>query len=323
MKVLVAAAGAVGQWLGVRLADAGHEITLLTRPAHAEAARRGLAVHGHTQARRSLAAVADVAKAAGPFGAVVVTSKAHQTAAVAQNVAHLVASDGVLLSLQNGFGNAQKLLRFVPAERAAVALTSHGITVEAPGRLHHAGTGPTFIGPAAADSESGARLASGLLADAGLAPHWQSDMRPFVWRKALVNAGINPVGALHGVRNGAIARQPPLFELAKALVAEGAALAAKARIAVPDGDPVRTLEATLSGTADNKCSMLQDVEARRPTETEQILGRMVRLGERLLVSMPRCDAVYGRIKDLEASYLGHDAANRLAWDELAWEREPF
>ena len=66
-----------------------------------------------------------------------------------------------------------------------------------------------------------------------------------------------------------------------------------------------------------------DFAAGLVTAVEQITGRLVRLGEKLLVSMPRSEAVYGRVKDLEASYLGADAARQATWDELPWETEPF
>ena len=89
-------------------------------------------------------------------------------------------------------------------------------------------------------------------------------------------------------------------------------------MALPPGDLIEVMRHVCKETAANKVSMLQDVEAGRPTEIEQITGRMVRLGETLLVSMPRSDSVYGRIKDLEASYLGPEAAQATAWDETAY-----
>jgi ketopantoate reductase len=65
------------------------------------------------------------------------------------------------------------------------------------------------------------------------------------------------------------------------------------------------------------------VEAERPTEVEQITGRLVRLGERLLATTPLGHAVYKQVKELEASYLGADAAAHLAEAEMEWESEPF
>jgi 2-dehydropantoate 2-reductase len=308
---------------GARVAAADHDVTLLARAAQAEAARRNLHVRGLTSFDAPLAAISSPAEARARFDVVVLTCKAHQTATLAPQVAPLLAGGGTFLTLQNGLGNLEKVRRFVPADRVAVGLTSHGVTSEGPGRLYHAGSGPTLVGPAPGAHPSASRVAEGLLADAGIEPEWHAVKRPFVWRKAIINAGINPVGALHDAKNGAILDSPELWGLAQGLVEEALALASKAHVELPAGDLVEAMKATLAKTRDNRCSMLQDVSAKRPTEVEQITGRLVRLGEKVLASMPRSDAVYGRVKDLEGSYLGAAAAQKMAWDELPWEQEPF
>ncbi|HUR64386.1 MAG TPA: ketopantoate reductase family protein [Candidatus Thermoplasmatota archaeon] len=323
MRVLVAGAGAVGQWLGGRLLQDGHDTTLLCRPLQAAAiSGPGLFVRGATTLHGHPKAVTELEAGADPYEAIVVTCKAHQTAAMAQLVAPHLAPHGILVSLQNGLGNGEKLRHVASAGRIALALTSHGLTLEAPGKVLHAGTGPTLVGPLDPTADGAARIAFGLFTRVGLEPEWRDRMRGPVWRKALVNHAINPVAALHGVPNGKLLEKEPLRALSRSLLDEGLALAQRARAEVGDG-VVESFEATVERTRDNLCSMLQDVKARRPTEIEQISGRLVRLGEQLLVAMPRSDSVYGRVKDLEASYLGPERARRLAWEELAWEREPF
>lgn len=321
-RVLVAGAGAVGQWLGARLQDAGHDVRLLTTQRHVEPLR-DLRITGLSTWSGALQAATDPARLGGPFEAIVLASKAHQTQRLAPLVAPLLAADGVFLSLQNGLGNAQKAARFVPPERVAVALTSHGIMLEAPGRIRHAGLGPTQVGPHVPAGEEAAQRAHGLLRDAHVDPEWHPQMRGFVWRKAMVNHCVNPVAALHRVLNGEVLARKDLHALSSAMLAEAIGLATRARVPLPPGDLQALLDTTLRKTAMNRVSMLQDVEAKRPTEIEQLTGRLVRLGEKLLVSMPRSESVYGRVKDLEASYLGAEAATRMAWDELPWEAEPF
>lgn len=321
-RVLVAGAGAVGQWLGARLHDAGHDVRLLTTARHV-APLRDLRITGLSTWSGDLPAVADVAALDGRFDAIVLASKAHRTQHLAPQVAPLLADDGVFLSLQNGLGNAQKVARFVPPAKVAVALTSHGIMLESPGRIRHAGIGGTQVGPHVPAGEAAAQRAHGLLGDAHMDPEWHPEMRGFVWRKALINSCVNPVAALNRVLNGEVLARKDLHALSAAMLAEGAGLASRARVPLPAGDLRQLLDVTLQRTAMNRVSMLQDVEARRPTEIEQLTGRLVRLGERLLVSMPRSEAVYGRLKELEASYLGAEAARAATWDELPWESEPF
>lgn len=322
MKVLVAGAGAVGQFLAARLQDAGHAVQLLTTARHV-APLRDLRITGLSSWTGTLSATADPAALKDSFDAIVLTSKAHQTQHLTPLVAPRLAPGGVFLTLQNGLGNAQKVARFVPHEQVAVALTSHGIMVEAPGRLRHAGIGGTQVGPHGPEGAKAATAAHALLSDAGLSPEPQEAMRGFVWRKAMINHSVNPVAALNGVPNGEVLARAELHALSSTLLREAIALAERARVPLPPGDLQELLDATLRRTATNRVSMLQDVEAKRPTEIEQITGRMVRLAEKLLVSVPRSESVYGRVKDLEATYLGADAATRMAWDELPWEAEPF
>lgn len=312
--ILVAGAGAIGGWLGARLAAAGHDVTLLGRPGLASAvASGGLRVSGHTTFAEDVPVITEPT---GTYDTIWLTCKAHQTASLGAAVAPLLAPDGVLVTLQNGLGNAEKLARHVPADRIAVALTSHGVTVESPGRLRHAGTGMFQAGPAPQHAWNDAAGRAWQQADAaGLDPARLEDTRAAVWTKAIVNAGINPVAALHGVPNGAVLERPEWLALTDALVRESVLLAERARVKIT-GDLVETTQAVLQGTAENRCSMLQDVEAGRPTEIEQITGRMVRLAETLLCPMPRSESVYGRIKDLETSYLGAEASEATAWAEL-------
>lgn len=324
LRILVAGAGAIGQWLGLKLLQTGQDVTLLARPRHVEAIRAGgLRVTGHTEAQAHIPAVASLAEVKGSFDLIALTSKAHQTAELAPELAPRLKPDGVLLSLQNGLGNAEKLRAVLPRDRIAIALTSHGITLEKPGLLRHAGQGATLVGPFAGANEAAARTAYRVLLQAGLEPEWQETMRGFVWRKAIVNAGINPVGALHGVKNGEILKRSELRRLCVGLVREAEGLAKVLRVPLPPGDLQQLVITTLEKTALNKCSMLQDVEAKRPTEVEQLTGRLVRLGRAMRVAMPLNDGVYSRIKAFEASYLGHDGAAAYAESESEWERQPI
>lgn len=322
MKVILAGAGAIGQFLGARLQDAGHDVTLLTTPRHVEPVHH-LEIEGLSTWKGSLTAVTRTTELPRKVDAIIVTSKALLTHSIARAVAPHLASEGAMVTLQNGLGNAQKLAAIVPPQQVAVSLTSHGIMVVRPGLLRHAGIGATQVGPHVPEGTAAAKSAQKLFTDAGLAPEYHDEMRGYVWRKALINHAVNPVAALHGVPNGDVAARPDLFALSSTLLREGLALAQRARVPLPGGDLQQLMQITLQRTAANRVSMLQDVEAKRPTEIEQLTGRLVRLGERLLVSMPRSEAVYGRLKDLETSYLGAEVSRKTMWDELPFESEPF
>lgn len=321
MKVLIAGAGAIGQWLGAKLQTAGHNVTLLTTPRHVEPLR-ALKISGQLIWSGSLSATSDVAELPRDFEAIILTCKANLTQSLAPKIAPLLGREGPFISLQNGLGNAQKIGHFVSPERIVVALTSHGIMLEAPGRLHHAGIGGTQVGPFVPAGEPLARRATHLLGEAGLSPEFHADIRGFIWRKALINHAVNGLAALHGVPNGEVLVQPKLHAAALQLLHEGLAVATKARVSLPAGDLPQLLDATLQRTSSNRVSMLQDVTAHRATEIEQLTGRLIRLGERLGVAMPASRTVYTQLKALEASYLAA-AAGEGRGDEAPWESDSF
>jgi 2-dehydropantoate 2-reductase len=309
VKVLIAGAGAVGCWLGARLTGR-HDVTLLTRPRNAEAiARDGLHVTGRTRFADPLPCISEPA---GHFDAVVLTCKAYDTRRLGAAVAPL--TDGFIGSLQNGLGNDAKLA--ATGRPVALGLTSHGIRMLGPGRIEHAGEGMTRVGPVAGDHAT-AHAFESLLGDAGLAPVYTEEMQGAIWQKAIINAGINPVGALTRRRNGELLADPVLWSRVHRLVEENYALSRAAGVALPVGDVAFQTEEVLRRTAKNRCSMLQDVENGKRTEIEQINGHFVRLARRLGFPLPENEAVYREVKALEASYLGEAAALQSTRDEVA------
>lgn len=315
----MAGAGAIGGWLGANLAAAGLDVRLLGRPALAQAvARDGLVVTGLTTFAGPVPV--DTEPSSGPYDIVFVTCKAHATAKTVAQVAPFVAPDGVMVTLQNGLGNAEVLARHVPPERVVVAVTSHGVTVEAPGRLAHTGRGALRVGafpgvrvdggrqdgaPAAPPPGTALGRLLAVLEEAGLAPELMQDSKGHLWLKGAVNAGINPLCALHGIPNGGLREH---WDEASELVAEVVALSRAAGVALP-GDALAALAATVEATATNRCSMLQDVDAGRPTEIDHITGYFVRLARRLGYPLFANEAVYRRVKAMETSYLGAEAAD--------------
>lgn len=327
LKVLVAGAGAIGQWLGLRMMQAGHDVTLLARPVHADAIRRdGLRVRGISEMHGHPTVVTEPTERLGKYDAILLTCKAHQTAGLAPLVAPLLEDNGAFATLQNGFGNAQKISASVPAARIVFATTSHGVMPEGPGRLLHAGAGPTIVGPHRPEGETAARRVLELLDHAGLAPEWSQDMRGPVWRKALVNHAANPVAALHQSDNGGLLREPAWGQCVE-LIDEGFAISRSAGVGMPGvrsaADLTAALRATLERTRGNRNSMVQDVASQRPTEVEQISGRLVRLARRLGIAAPHSDAIYRSVKAVEAKYLGDEVSLRMARTESEWESEPF
>jgi 2-dehydropantoate 2-reductase len=159
----------------------------------------------------------------------------------------------------------------------------------------------TWIGPYRETTLADARRVADLIVSAGLKAEAFDDLRPAQWSKLIFNATVNAVAALTGLPHDFHFAEGPLGDLVDALVDEGKATARAAGVELREDPWEMNVLATRRGHA-HYPSMLEDVEAKRPTEIELISGALVREAERLGVPVPLQTALYRLVKAKEASY---------------------
>jgi len=190
-------------------------------------------------------------------------------------------------------------------ERVIRGTTFPAGRVVEPGHVQWDVKGDTTIGPFEPRPAPMADIEQ--LADActrgGMPTQAVADARGPQWRKLIFNAATNPIGALTGLTHGRVVEDPALRRLVSQLVDEGKAVAAAQGIEL-DADPEELIDhaARPDVAYDHKASMLQDVEARRPTEIDYLNGGISRFGREQSVPTPMNDAVTALIKGLEASW---------------------
>ncbi len=279
---VIVGTGAMACLFGARLAP-HHPVCLLgTWQAGLEALRSGGIRFEAGGDVRSVAVEAtdDPAACQGAELALVLV-KTWQTERAAAQLATCLAEDGLAVSLQNGLGNLESLQSALGVERASVGVTTAGATLLGPGHVRAGGPGRVHLG----DDFRLAGLKAALVA-AGLDVEVSRDLGALVWGKLAVNAGINPLTALLGVPNGALLERPAAQELLAEAVREVARLADAKGIRLQTADPVQATLDVARRTADNRSSMLQDLERGAPTEIDAISGAVSREGERLGVPAP-------------------------------------
>ena len=268
-------AGSLGSLVGGVLERYdGASVTLVGRRPHVAAVRAdGLRVEGESSFLVHPAATTTVEGLGADLA--VVTVKSFDTAAAARLLAS--AEVGAVVSLGNGMGNEATLASTLDAPVVA-GTTALGATLREPGRVAWLGTGRTVVGPWTDDAVRSARAVGGLLRVSGLPTTVTDNVAERLWEKLAVNAGINPVTALAGVDNGAVA-EAPLAATASAAARETAQAARAAGVSL---SPDQAVEATLRvarETAANRSSMARDLAAGRRTEVDAINGHVVdRLG---------------------------------------------
>jgi len=285
MHVGVVGGGAMGTLFAARLATAGTEVTLLdTDPDRTRAARDGVTVTGHDPITVPVAATTDPESVAG-VDWLLLAVKAGDTADAMASAAPHLDRDADVVTLQNGLGNAETIAEFVPEQSVVAGTTAHGATFLGPGRVRHAGTGPTRVGrPVGANDERVAAIGA-TLTDAGIETRVVEDVRDALWRKVAVNAGINAATALADVDNGALVETAPGERLLDAAVSEAVAVA-RAEGRDLAADAVAEARAVADATASNVTSMRSDLRAGRPTEVEAINGEVVARAERHGIDAP-------------------------------------
>jgi 2-dehydropantoate 2-reductase len=304
MRIVIMGPGALGSVLGAELALGGQLVTLLGRDtAHLRAiANEGLQLtrlDGSTE-RVPLATTVDPA-AITDADAVVVLVKTVDTAGAMRVITPHTKPDQVVLTLQNGLGADDRIRRSLgDAVRVLPGVTSQGATRLAPGVVTHNGAGPTLIGYRNTADIALARRLAAAFTEAGIAACAVADIDRWIWRKAAVNSAINGVTALSGCPNGAVAAMPDLLDAAE-IIAEEAATVARAH-GYELGGMRRAVADTALATAGNRSSMLQDLEARRPTEVGAIQEAIVVAGARVGVATPATQVVAALIRARERAF---------------------
>ncbi|MEP6694119.1 MAG: 2-dehydropantoate 2-reductase [Chloroflexota bacterium] len=221
-----------------------------------------------------------------PVDAAVICVKTHGTAWAAEVAQRLVARDGVALTIQNGLGNYETIAAAVGERRAAVGVIYVGARYE-DGTFHATGPGRVELGrPMGTASARALESLAARLADGGMTVSVVDDPWPSVWRKVATNAAVNPTTALLGFTNAELLADAAGSRVADVLAGEVARVATATGVSMSE-DAARQWWREMSQlTGANRSSMLQDVQAGRPTEVDAICGAVYREGERRGVAAP-------------------------------------
>jgi 2-dehydropantoate 2-reductase len=304
VRVCIVGCGAVGSLFAANLAQL-EDVEVwafdLARD-HVDAINRdGLRLSGAGDVVGHVRATADAGELPPCEFGIVATKAMHTDSAIAAT-AHAFGG-GCVATVQNGIGNEETIAACV--ERVIRGTTFPAGKVLAPGRVQWDVKGDTTLGPfepRPAPLPEVERLADACTR-AGMPTQAVTDARGPQWRKVIFNAATNPIGALTGLTHGRVCEDPGLRRLVSGLVDEGKAVAAAEEIEL-DADPEELIDhaAKPEVAYDHKASMLQDVEAHRPTEIDYLNGGIVRFGRSRSVATPLNQAVWALVRGVEESW---------------------
>ncbi|MEQ1883034.1 MAG: 2-dehydropantoate 2-reductase [Burkholderiales bacterium] len=313
MKIAIVGAGAIGGYLGARLAAAGDEVTFIARGANLAAIKaNGLRLIGEdgSEVRTTSTRAVEKASDAGPHDTVLLTVKAHQVAALAPEIGHLCHAQTTIVTMQNGIpwwyfqkhggehdGQPVRsadpdgsISRSIDPGRIIGSVVYPAANLIAPGVVQVVEGNRFTLGELDGSTTPRAQAISASLARAGFKAPVSSDIRSEIWLKLWGNLSFNPISALTHATLVDICQFSLTRELATAMMKEAEAIAGKLGVAFKVSIERRIAGAEKVGA--HKTSMLQDVELGRPMEIEALVGSVVELGALTGTPTPQISAVY-------------------------------
>lgn len=315
MKFLIVGAGAIGAYVGARMARAGFDVTLFARGPHLKAMQEhGVQVksaEGDFQARPRIVGSLE---AAGHADVVFLGVKAHSLPQLAPQLKAVLGPDSTVVSTQNGipwwyfqgFGGEWEGLRLervdpggvissaIEARQVVGSIIYFATEITEPGVIQHTeGNRITLGEPDGTRSDRIRAIAEALIASGFRCPV-TTRIRHEIWVKVLGNSSFNPVSALTRATLAQMARDPGVCSIIRSIMQEVEAVSLKLGMELPISIDQRIAGAEKVG--EHKTSMLQDLEAGRPMELEALVGAVVELGERVGLPMPCTRTVYSCTK---------------------------
>ncbi|KKA46311.1 2-dehydropantoate 2-reductase [Salinivibrio sp. KP-1] len=283
MRITLIGAGAIGTLWAVKLSQAGHHVHLITRDS---AHQRELNLDG-----ASLTLPANQPDVLRYSDLWLVCTKAYDVqAALTPCFTHLEPETMVML-MHNGMGPHQWLIDSLPASQPLLlATTSQGVFRAETGEYQHTGNGPTALGAGNKAGEA-CQFFADVLDHALPTATWQTNIIESLWYKLAVNSVINPLTALHGIKNGELLKldYEPIID---ALCQELATVMRAERILASATEVRQRVETVAKATADNYSSMNRDVFYQRSTELEYITGYVLQRAQAHQISTPHHQQLY-------------------------------
>jgi 2-dehydropantoate 2-reductase len=283
-NILLVGTGALATLFAARLSAAGHSVSMLGTwkdglKSLQENGARIVDANGNEQAY-PVFATDDLNEVRGAKYALVLV-KSWQTERAAHQLRDALAKDGLALTLQNGIGNRETLIRDLGPDRVSLGVTTTGATLLGPGLVKMGGEGVLSL-----EQNQALGPLEAALRESNFNLQVVEDAQSLIWGKLVINAAINPLTALLQIPNGELLARPLARRVMSALANEAAAVARAEHVHLPFSNPVSAAEDVARKTASNHSSMFQDVKRGAKTEIDAICGAVTRRGAKHGVHTP-------------------------------------
>jgi 2-dehydropantoate 2-reductase len=294
LKVAVMGAGAVGCYFGGMLARAGHDVVLIARPEHVQAIQRnGLRMETRTFDEHVRIAASTEPSAVQGAELVLFCVKSTDTESAGAQLKPHLAPAALVLTLQNGVDNAERLRTVLPPRQVAAAVVYVATEMAGPGHVKHHGRGELVIEP----SSTSDAVARALVA-AGVPTEISDNVRGALWMKLVINCAYNAISAIAQRPYGENVRSEGIREVMRDVVDECVAVARAEGVQLP-GDVDAAVGKIIQTMPTQSSSTAQDLARGKRTEIDYLNGLIIRRGQALGIATPANRVLWALVKLLE------------------------
>jgi 2-dehydropantoate 2-reductase len=298
MNIVILGAGAIGSLFGGLLSKKNN-VSLIGRKLHVQAVKKnGLKIIGKTQLNVRISAEDSISKIGFSPDLLILTVKSYDIENAVNEAKLMIDNNTIVLSLQNGLDNVNKISKIVSREKIIAGVTTHGAFFSKSGLIKHTGSGETSLGELDGKKTERIKHIADLFNEAGIETTISTNIVREIWIKAIVNSSINPLTTFFQCKNGYLLENPILENLVERICKESTDVANNEGIHLSHKDMIKKTKKVIRNTSENYSSMFQSFKKGGKTEINSINGKIVDLGKRNGVKTPINETLVRSIKSI-------------------------
>jgi len=270
MNIVIFGAGAIGSLFGSLLSKQNN-VTLISRKPHVDAIRRnGLTIEDKTKLNVKVGAEESIDKIRTQTDLLILTVKSYDTETAIKEAMSIISDITIVLSLQNGLDNIDKIKKFVYGKNIIAGVTTHGAFFSKPGLIRHTGIGKTKLGELNGDKTERLLNIKSIFNESGIKTTISTDIFKEIWIKTIINSSINPLTSIFNCKNGYLLENPVLKKIVEKICRESTNIANANDISLSYFSMIKKTKEVIVDTTENYSSMLQSIQKSKKTEIDSI-----------------------------------------------------
>jgi 2-dehydropantoate 2-reductase len=278
MNIVIVGAGAIGSLYGGLLAKKNKVVLVGRAPHITSIQKKGLTIKGKTHLNIKVPSIESIKDICCIPDLILLTTKSYDTEAASRQILPIITDQTIVLSLQNGLDNLEKIERFIEKSHILAGVSTHGSIISKPGEITHTGKGKTILGELNGHRSKRLKTLVHTFKEAGIETQISDDIIKEIWIKAIINSSINPLTAFFRCKNGYLLENPLLEKIVERVCTESTLIASSEGIPVSAPETIKKTKEVIRETAQNYSSMLQSIQQRKKTEIDSINGTLMRVG---------------------------------------------